>query len=86
MFPRVGGAFIERHVPALPLSSDTERLASLRKSLAVYRMVFGQARQEELLAYLLDRVPEEDRHRLAADLRIDLSPPAATALDSSHVG
>ena len=78
VFPRVGGASIERHVPALPLSRDTERLASLRKSLAVYRMVFGQARQEELLVYLLGRVPVEDRRRLAEDLRIDLTPPVYT--------
>jgi len=69
------GAAIERHVPALPLSKDVARLSQLRKSLAVYRMVFGQARQEELLAYLLDRVPEADRLKLANDLRIDLSPP-----------
>jgi len=76
VFARNGGAAIERHVPALPLSRDVARLTSLRKSLAVYRMVFGQARQEELLAYLLDRVPEVQRPRLAEDLRIDLAPPA----------
>ncbi len=77
VFPMKDGAAIERHVPALPLSRDFARLSSLRKSLAVYRMVFGQARQEELLAYLLNRVPEADRHRMAEDLRIDLSPPSA---------
>lgn len=74
------GAAIERHVPALPLSRDVARLASLRKSLAVYRMVFGQARQEELLSYLMDRVPEADRQRLVEDLRIDLAPPASGAV------
>jgi hypothetical protein len=78
VFPLKDGAAIERHVPALPLSRDVARLSSLRKSLAVYRMVFGQARQEELLAYLLDRVPEPERQRLAEDLRIDLSAPQAS--------
>src|SRR5690606_37490447 len=37
-----GGAKIERHVPALPLSRDLARYAALRESLALYRMVFGQ--------------------------------------------
>jgi hypothetical protein len=52
-----GAARIERHVPVLPLSHDRERIQRLRSSLAVYRMVFGQPRQEDLVAYLLDRVP-----------------------------
>jgi hypothetical protein len=68
------GAHIERHVPALPLSRDTDRLERLRRSLAAYRMVFGQARQEELLAYLLSRFPVGETAQLAENLRIDLSP------------
>lgn len=52
VYPVENGAKIERYVPALPLSRDHERLAALRRSLAVYRMVFGQPRQEDLLAYL----------------------------------
>ncbi|WP_437878427.1 helicase-related protein [Sorangium sp. So ce513] len=69
-----GAARIERHVPVLPLSHDRERIQRLRSSLAVYRMVFGQPRQEDLVAYLLDRVPRSELDRLMAELRIDLSP------------
>lgn len=67
-----GDARIERYIPALPLSSDRLRAERLRASLAVYRMVFGQPRQEDLLTYLLERVPEESLPGLMEELRIDL--------------
>ena len=70
-----GGARIERHVPYLPLSRDRLRLDQLRQSLAVYRMVFGQPRQEDLLAYLLERLPATQIDALMRQARIDLSPP-----------
>lgn len=69
------GAKIERHVPAFPLSRDSERLEALRRSLAVYRMVFGQPRQEDLIAYLLRCLPESEVPAVARQLRIDLSSP-----------
>ncbi|MSR47712.1 MAG: hypothetical protein EXS13_11720 [Planctomycetes bacterium] len=70
IFP--GEAFIERHVPALPLSRDADRLESLRKALAVYRMVFGQPRQDELLAYLSSRLSPDELEiaRLAGQIRL----------------
>ncbi|MDF0591544.1 DEAD/DEAH box helicase [Candidatus Methanocrinis natronophilus] len=68
-----GRARIERHVPALPLSRDRERLKQLQESLVIYRMVFGQSRQEDLLAFLMDQLNNEDMDKL----RIDLSPPQA---------
>ena len=68
------GAVIERHVPALPLSREQSRLAALRKSLAVYRMVFGQSRQEDLIAYLTEHFPQDELQALAEALRIDLGP------------
>ena len=68
------GAKIERHVPAMPLSRDAKRLELLRRSLAVYRMVFGQARQEDLLAYLLACFSEQDVPMLMERLKINLSP------------
>jgi len=37
-------------------------------------MVFGQSRQDDLLAFLVEQVPEETRERLMAELRIDLAP------------
>jgi hypothetical protein len=70
-------AKIERHVPALPLSREAEQIDALRRSLAVYRMVFGQPRQEELLAYLLERLGPERAQECLDKLRIDLSPTAA---------
>jgi hypothetical protein len=66
-----GNARIERYVPALPLSRDRERLKELKKSLAIYRMVFGQSRQEDLVAFLMNHLNNEDMDKL----RIDLSPP-----------
>ena len=71
----VGDAQIERHVPALPFSREVDRLHEMRRALAVYRMVFGQSRQEDLIAYLLAEVPEEEQAAIVAELQIDLSPP-----------
>ncbi len=72
LFP--GDAKIERHVPALPFSREVERLYGLRRALAIYRMVFGQSRQEDLITYLLAQIPEGDRAGIVAELQIDLSP------------
>ena len=76
-----GDAKIERHVPALPLSRDQNRMEVLRKSLAVYRMVFGQIRQDDLIAFLLARFPESEIPSIAKELRIDLAPPKPTSPD-----
>jgi len=75
IYPLEGGAKIERHVPALPLSRERERISALKRSLAAYRMVFGQARQEDLLSYLLTRFTEEEVSTYAEILRMDLEPP-----------
>lgn len=72
LFP--GAAKIERHVPALPFSREVERLYGLRRALAIYRMVFGQSRQEDLITYLLAQIPEDEREEIVAELQIDLSP------------
>ena len=68
------GSHIERRVPCLPLSRDAFRLESLRRSLAVYRMVFGQPRQDDLLAFLLQSVDQREIEKVAGELRVDLSP------------
>src|SRR5206468_507969 len=75
VYPIEGGARIERHVPALPMSRDLERYESLRRLLAVYRMAFGQSRQDDLIAFLLSRMQLEQARALADELRIDLTPP-----------
>jgi hypothetical protein len=69
------GHKIYRHIPALPLSNDVNKLKYLKKTLGAYRMVFGQPRQEDLLKYLSDHI-EEDELNLDDLLkyRIDLTP------------
>jgi len=69
-----GGTCIIRHVPALPLSRDIEKLDDLHRSLVVYRMVFGQPRQEDLLHFLRSRVRGNDELQELTIHRIDLSP------------
>lgn len=73
IFPIENGSSIERHVPAIPLSKDQSKLSALKRSLAVYRMVFGQPRQEELVDYLLSKYGDKTKE-LTELLRIDLSP------------
>jgi hypothetical protein len=77
VYPLADGAHIERHVPALPLSRDLVRLDALRRSLVLYRMVFGQPHQEDLITYLQKCLPESEIPRVAASLCIDLSPPVS---------
>lgn len=74
VFPIEGGAVIERHAPALPLSREAARLPALCRSLAVYRMVFGQPRQDDLVEHLKRMVPESEMARLFPELSIDLEP------------
>lgn len=69
-----GGARIERYVPAMPLSRDVVKLEQMRRSLAAYRLVFGQPRQEDMLAFLGGRMSPEAVAALGEQLRIDLSP------------
>ncbi|MDR2368571.1 MAG: DEAD/DEAH box helicase [Deltaproteobacteria bacterium] len=47
-----GEAKIERRIPMIPFSREVGRLRELKRDLATYRLVFGQPRQEELLAAL----------------------------------
>ncbi len=69
-----GEAQIERHVLAPQLSRDRRRLAELKRSLVLYRMVFGQARQGDLVEYLATRISPQERDKLIEVLRIDLEP------------
>lgn len=69
-----GAAHLERHVPLFPLSREQESLQRLLHSLVLYRLAFGQPRQEDLVAYLSQRIPPEETRRLVAALRLDLGP------------
>ena len=64
---------IRRHVPLLPYAREVEGFARLQRQLAAYRVVFGQPRQQELLA-LLDR-SDIDADTVASWV-LDLRPPA----------
>jgi len=68
------GMKINRHVPCMPLSRDIERLQDLKKTLAVYRMVFGQPRQDDLVEFLKRYMDEEEISQAVQNFRIDLSP------------
>jgi hypothetical protein len=69
-----GPARIRRYVPALPHSRDAERFERLRRQVTLYRMVFGQPRQDDLVAYLQSSVGQDEAERLCMELRVDLSP------------
>ena len=70
-------ARIERLIPLYPMSSDVGKLERLLTAVATYRLSFGQPRQEELLKYLADRIPEEDLTGIVERLRVDISPVSA---------
>ncbi|HEY5053497.1 MAG TPA: DEAD/DEAH box helicase [Solirubrobacterales bacterium] len=71
VFP--GDARIERHVPAEPMSIDRQLLEELVGLTGIYRLAFGQPRQDELVAALRGLGAEPE---LAKRLVIDLAPPA----------
>lgn len=60
---------IERHVPALLASREVTALPDLLRRLARYRLVFGQPRQDDLLA-LIEQLPVIGDAAL-----VDLRPP-----------
>jgi len=69
-----GGAQIERHLPMIPLSKDVDQAEALRRSLAVYRMAFGQSRQDDLVQYLQRHLAAAQIKAAVAELSIDLTP------------
>lgn len=68
-----GPVKVERRVPLLPYSREVTRLKWLKKSVAVYRLAFGQPRQDDLLTYLRDLDRELSTEDLEA-LQIRLEP------------
>lgn len=70
-----GKAYIQRYVPRLPLSRDDGRRTMLLRSLALYRLVFGQARQEDLVNHLANRLDDLQIQRLYNEIGIQLGPP-----------
>jgi hypothetical protein len=73
VYPLVGGAAIERHVPMLPLSREIGCLEDLRRATALYRMAFGQPRQADLVATLSELSSTEVQEMRSA-IAINLAP------------
>lgn len=68
-----GGSKIERVVLMPPFSREVERYDNLKKSLATYRLAFGQPRQDELIE-LFSGMTEEEIAELSS-LQLSLRPP-----------
>jgi hypothetical protein len=64
---------VERLVPLPPFSSEHARFKALKRSLAVYRLAFGQPRQEDLISFLAE---QGDGSAVAAlqELQLNLAP------------
>lgn len=69
-----GSVRVERCVPMLPFSREVTRLAWLKRSLTVYRLAFGQPRQDDLLDYLQSLIGADTPADDLADLQIRLEP------------
>lgn len=70
-----GSAQIERIVPAMPFSTEVSRLDEILRILSLYRLAFGQPRQQELVENLLKRqYTESDLEEIRRTLLIDLAP------------
>lgn len=74
IFEVEGGFKIRRFVPYFPLSREQNQLFRLKQTLAAYRMVFGQPRQEDLVAYLRSRLDRDLSIEELLMFKIDLQP------------
>tara|TARA_R110001583_G_C5666419_1_gene410235 strand:- start:3393 stop:6656 length:3264 start_codon:yes stop_codon:yes gene_type:complete len=71
----VGDTNIERYVPMKPMSKEVSKLELALKVLVLYRLAFGQPRQEELLKNVLRREFDDKELALINDaLVINLAP------------
>jgi hypothetical protein len=70
-----GAARVERHIPLIPFSKEVQHLDRLKRSLALYRLVFGQPRQEDLLAHLTDKIDMAEAGKAVMNWGISLEPP-----------
>ncbi|WP_197729927.1 hypothetical protein [Rhizobium ruizarguesonis] len=69
-----GSVQVERRVPMLPYSRELTRLAWLKRSVTVYRLAFGQPRQDDLLDYLQSVAGDGMDTSLLDELQIRLEP------------
>ncbi len=69
-----GSVQVERRVPLLPFSREVARLDWLKRSLVIYRLAFGQPRQDDLLQYLHSLAELKLDPAVLASLQISLEP------------
>jgi hypothetical protein len=74
-----GPAKVERHVAPYPLSVDLTRLSKVKEDLALYRLTFGQPRQEDMLELLRHRGVADQPDRLR-ELGLNLAPPGSGSI------
>jgi len=74
IFETKNGLKIDRNIPCLPMSRDIERLRDLKRTLVMYRMVFGQPRQEDLIEFLKKHMDQKEIKKEMQNFSIDLSP------------
>src|ERR1051326_8792241 len=61
--------------PFYPFSRDRAKLSSILRTLAIYRLAFGQPRQSELIEHLLNKhLPKEKIGEIREKLMVNLSP------------
>lgn len=66
---------IERVLPIYPFSSEHQQLSRILKTLAIYRLAFGQPRQTELVEQLMKcELPPTELQAVQDKLLINLSP------------
>ena len=68
----------------MPLSRDIARVKDLKRTLAVYRMVFGQPRQEDLVNFLKDNLQDGVDLEEILSYRIDTALTYIISNDTSH--
>lgn len=80
-----GPSGIVRQLYLYPLSRDHARYRQLKDDLTLYRLTFGQPRQEDLIELLKQRGVGAQPEAAAA-LRLDLRPPSAAEMSHRSTG
>ena len=71
-----GDAKVERCLAPFMLSRDQSRLEQIKRDVALYRLTFGQPRQEDMLALIKLQYSHADEETLSG-MRLDLTAPPA---------
>lgn len=72
--PLHADAAIQRHVPVHPTSRDELWFADLKRAVSLYRLAFGQLRQEDLVTFLGERLDSAQITAFSKQLVMNLEP------------